>query len=200
MRTKTLLSLAALAASVVAASAANVYSLNTVGYINATNITVALHTGLNMLENPLSTADLTGTNDTVANTISNQLPLNTTVYTWNGTGYNIASYSKGKVSPFPTNWGPVPLPSLNPGQGAWIQIPSNATPPFTLTWAGNVMENKLTPTGNLPNNYMHAGLSLLGSVAPLGGGITTVLQYQPRLNDTVYQWNGTGYTINSYTK
>jgi len=186
MRTKALLCAAALAAGAATSMAQNVYSLNVVGYVNLT-----LPVGYTLVGNPLD-LDGSGTNNTVATVFGATLPVGSAVYTWNGTGYNIASYSKNKAGTA-TNWSPVI--ALNPGTGAWVGIP-NGSGTQTATVVGNVLQGALVNSAILPGG----GYSLVSSVVPVTGGLQTALGYKPALNDATYQWNGTGYNISSYTK
>jgi len=44
------------------------------------------------------------------------------------------------------------------------------------------------------------GISLVASAVPLAGGVTTTLQYNPTLGDTIFVYNGTGYDTYNYKK
>jgi len=187
MRTKALLCAAGLLAVGAATSMAqNVYSLNVVGYVN-TNVVA----GFNLIANPLD-KDGTGTNNLISQVISNQLPLNTTVYEYNGVGYNQFSYAKNKSTGL-TNWSPDG--PLNPGRGVWVSIPAGS-PVQTATFVGNVLQG----VNSNPNIPAGGGFGLVSSLAPLQGGVTTVLKYNPLLNDTLYRYNGVGYDQFSYAK
>jgi hypothetical protein len=187
MRTKALLCAAALAAGACTAMAqGNVYSLNVVGYVNTT-----LPEGFSLVGNPLS-GDGTGSNDLISVVISNQLPLNTTVYAYNGVGYNVSSYAKNKTTGL-TNW--TPDGPLNPGNGVWIRTPAGSGTK-TNTFVGNVLQGQ----DHNPNIPAGGGFALLSPMAPVAGGLTTALNYQPILNDTVYKYNGVGYDVSSYAK
>jgi hypothetical protein len=151
--------------------------------------------GLNLFANNLD-ADLTGTNNTVAGVFGSLLPINTSVQTWNGTGFSPSSYAYNKSSKT-TNWTPnIPL---NPGMGAWIKIPAGAYGGATVTQQiptiGNVIQGGSFTNGNIAPA---GGLSLLSSIVPLSGGITTNLGYHPKVNDTIQFWNGSGFTPYSY--
>jgi hypothetical protein len=171
--------------------AQNVYSLNVVGYIN-----IPLVEGFNLIANQLD-FDGTGTNNTTSNILGTNVPLNTTVYTWSGSAYNIASFAKpkgGTAGAWSANY------TLNPGQGAWLSIPTGglAGTSSNLTTVGQVDQGALVN----PNLAAAGGYSLLGSMVPLSGGLQTVLGYTPSLNDAVYQWNtaSSSYTISSFVK
>jgi len=190
MRTKILVGAAALAAGALTSMAqSNVYSLNVVGYVN-----LPLTQGFNLVANQLD-ADGTGTNNTIQGVFGSLLPPGSTVYTWNGAGYNVASYTKNKAGTA-TNWsGNYPL---NPGQGSWVSIPTGTigTNVLTVTTVGQVLQGAAFAV----NPYYGTGFSLLSSVVPLSGGLVTTMGYTPAASDTVYTWNGTGYNVSSYTK
>jgi hypothetical protein len=190
MRTKALLGAAALAAGALTTMAqSNVYSLNVVGYINLT-----LTEGVNLIANQLD-ADGYGTNNTVPGVFGSVLPPGSSVYTWNGASYNIQTWNRNKPGTA-TNWN-TPSYSLNPGQGAWVVIPSGTlgtTKSLTVTTVGTVLQGALV-NSNLP---ALGGVSLVSSIVPLAGGLQTALGYNAGVNDTVYAWNGTSYTISTY--
>jgi hypothetical protein len=189
MRTKALLGLAALAASAIGASAANVYSLNVVGYINQ-----PLHEGFQVIGNQLD-LDGTGLNNTVTTVFSSNLPVNSIVYTWNGSSWANASTFSSKTK----TWSPANL-ALNPGQAAFVKIPAGAYGGVSsnATIVGNVLQ------GSLVNTYVASGpvnskaiFSPVASIVPLSGGLQTTLKYVPQRGDQVFQYNGTSWAIGS---
>jgi hypothetical protein len=136
MRTKTLLIAAALCAAGIVTSAAQVYSVNVVGYVNVT-----IPAGFSMIANPL--------NNTDGNTLNNLIPqaeIGTTVY-------RFSTEAGFEPSTFIADWNP--NFDMNPGEGVFIQVGSETT----LTFVGEVMQ------GTLENN-MPAGLSIKGSMVP----------------------------------
>jgi len=172
MRTKTLLLTAAVIAAGMAASQAQVYSVNAVGYVNS-----ALPFGFSLVANPLNTTN---------NTIGVLLPTPpdfTTLYKWNESsqGFDIATYFLGA-------WDH-PEYTLNPGEGAVVSAPSA----FTITWVGEVMQGTLANT--VPQNY-----SIRSSKVPQAGTLTALVFPQPNEFDTLYKWNQTtqGYDIFTY--
>jgi len=171
MRTKTLILSAALAVAGAATSmqAQNVYSINVVGYVN-----VAVPTGFSMIANPL---DAGGANDLA--TIIPAPPENTTIYKFNGAGYDISTFSDGAWSDALT---------IKPGEGAFIR---NFSTPFTNTFVGNVVLNS---TNSIPQ-----GFSIRSSTLPQAGKLQTDLGYVPAENDTIYQFTGSGYDIFTYS-
>jgi len=193
MRTKVLICAAALvAASAFTSMAQNVYSLNVVGYIN-----IPLVQGFQLIANQLD-YDGTGTNNTSSNVLGTGLPVNTAVYTWNPktVSYNIDTLAQAKGS---TNVAWSKNYSLNPGQGAWLSIPTSGTlVNSNLTTVGQVDQGALVN----PNLNPAGGFSLLSSMVPLAGGLTTVLGYTPQDNDVVYQWDlaTQSYNVSTYAK
>jgi hypothetical protein len=166
--------------------AQNVYSLNVVGYVNAT-----LKSGFNLVANPLD-FDGTGANNTIVNVLSSNLPLNTTVYTFKPDGSGYDSFSYISIKGAPPAWSPA-TGKINPGQGAWIKAPSNTN----ATFVGTVLQ------GSLQNTNVRSaagGFSFVGSMAPLTGGVQQVLGYVPTLNDVVYRFKAdqSGYDSFSY--
>jgi hypothetical protein len=167
-------------------SQAQVYSQNVVGYVN-----VPLSEGFNLVSTPLD-SDGTGTNTSVIGVFTNSLPVNSQVYTFNGSGYTIASYAANKAHTA-TNWTSNPL--INPGLGYWVSIPTGAFGGGTsnITYVGTVLQ------GNLNNpNITGPGYFIVGSQVPIAGSLQTNLNYTPSLNDQVYTYNGSGYNIYSY--
>ena len=190
MRTKVLICAAAfVAASAFTSMAQNVYSLNVVGYIN-----IPLVEGFQLIANQLD-YDGTGTNNLDANVLGTGLPVGTTVYTWNPAtvSYNIDSLATAKGS---TNVSWSKNYPLNPGQGAWLSIPSGKLTSSNLTTVGQVDQGSLVN----PNLNPAGGFSLVSSMVPLAGGLQTVLGYTPQTKDTVYQWEiaSQSYKISSF--
>jgi hypothetical protein len=185
MRTKALLCAAALAVGAVTSMAqSNVYSLNVVGYVNLT-----LAEGFNLVANQLD-KDGFGTNNTVQGVFAASLPPGSSVYTWTGSGYNTATWAKNKQGTA-TNWNADY--ALNPGQGAWVKIPTGSGT-VTVTTVGTVLQ------GALVNPNIAVGFNLVSSMVPLAGAIMTDLKYNAGANDAIYAWNGAGYTTSTYSK
>jgi len=165
----------------------NVYSANVVGYVN-----LPLTEGFNLVANQLD-LDLTGTNDTLVNVFSNSLPLNSQVFRWNGTSFDVSAFAANKTGTL-TNW-TLNL-TVNPGQGFWLQIPAGAFGggSSNVTIVGNVLQGTLVN----PNFPAAGGFSILSSQVPISGGVTSNLLYKPKLNDQLYQWTGTAYNVFAY--
>jgi hypothetical protein len=196
MRTKTLLlAAAAFAAGLTVSSADPVYSQNVVGYVN-----LPMTNGVFSVVAPALDLDGTGVNNTVASLFPNPA-INDKVYVFNGAGYDILSYivQQSGHSPnytYATNWfdalGAIaPNYPINPGQAAFYLPATNETATIT----GVVLQGT-----NLVNTYFPAAgnFQLLSSIFPIAGGLTSVLGYQPTINDIVYIYDNGQYDIYSY--
>jgi hypothetical protein len=186
MKTKTLLIAAAALAAGVMSSQAQVYSQNIVGYVN-----LNLSEGFNLVATPLD-YDGTGTNSSVTNIYGASLPPSSQIYVFGGSSYTVATYAINKAGTA-TNW--TANPSINPGLGYWVSIPSGAFGGSTsnITVVGTVLQ------GSLKNPAITgAGYTIVGSQVPVAGGITTSLNYFPSPSDQIYAYNGTGYNVYTY--
>jgi hypothetical protein len=189
MKTKTLLIAAATLAVGVIGSQAAVYSANVVGYVN-----IVVSNGYNAINIPVD-YDGTGTNNQVVNIIGTNVPNGTTISTWNS---SLATFNSantfGPTSKNATPHWTTPTAVYNPGQGLFINNPSNF--PVSVTIVGTVLQ------GGLTNNYItQAGFSLVGNQFPVAGGITTTYGYTPKNGDTFSAWNqglGTFSSANTY--
>lgn len=179
MRTKTLLLTVVLgAASIAAAMAQTVYSVNAVGYVN-----VKVPAGaFALLANPLNA----GTNTPA--TVLPDAPNGTRIYKVkaDGSGFWQANKALGKWS------GDVDT-TLNPGEGFWVKNGS-ATAELTLTFVGEVVQGT-NVTVNIP-----AGFSMLGSPIPQAGKVKTDLNLPSKNADKIYFFkaDGSGYDIFNY--
>jgi hypothetical protein len=216
MRTKALLSVAAIAASAITAMAqGNVYSLNIVGYANvkivAGNSFYANpfnHSGNNSASNIFTLAPL---DDGGANP-NNQMN-SFYVLTFNGAGYDQVYYENdftaNNLGPGFAGWATdnsgstaATPPILNPGKGFII---NNAGPVYTNTFVGDVVPSPGT-TNLFP---IGGGNQLVGSVLPVAGNQTGLTSPLPAplapLDDGganpnnyfnsfyVLTWNGAGF-------
>jgi hypothetical protein len=174
MRTKTLLATAVLSAAGVATSMAQVFSVNAVGYVN-----VKVPPGFSLIANQLNAPDAK------LSALIPTAPAGTTVYKFNGTAYEIASFDD-----LDNAW-VGPAITLSPGEGAFIRNPTAAE--FTVTFVGEV------PAGSL-SNPLPAGFSIRSSQVPQAGKITTDLGFPAGAGDVIYQFNSTTdqYVINSF--
>jgi len=196
MRTKTLLIAAAtaLAAAVTSAQAQTVYSQNIVGYVN-----LALTPGSDELVAPALDVDGTGTNGTITTVVGTNVAVNTAVLIWNGSGFDTLTYSKNPSAPHgATVWWTatggvnenVPNYPINVGQGFFIDDPTDT----------NLVETGVVMQGTLVNNLPAGSDSLVASIVPIGGDLTTNLNYLPTLNDSALIWTGSGYQTYTYSK
>jgi len=167
MRTKTLLLTASIIAAGVAASQAQVYSVNAVGYVNVT-----LKPGYNLIANPLN-----GTNNAVSTVLpAGGLPDDTTLLTWNQglQDFNQADFVAGGVW-----YNQAGLPSgtvVAPGKGIFVQLP--AGPNVTATFVGEVPQGATT-------NPIGPNFGFYSSVVPQSAGLSTLLF--PGVVDMTYQ-------------
>jgi hypothetical protein len=170
MRTKSLLLTAAVLAAGIAASNAQVYSANVVGYT-----TLNLVAGYNLVANQLD-ADGTGNNNTLNSVFGNNLPSSSQVF-------KFASGSFGTSDLYVTGpgWLSGGTMTLNPGEGVFVNCPSAAT----VTLVGQVLQGSLSTT-------IPAGYSIISSKVPQAGAIQSTLGYVPNNNDQIYQWNAAG--------
>jgi len=185
MRTKALLSVAAIAASAITAMAqGNVYSLNIVGYA-----TVTVNSGYNLMANPLSAGVTNGANEI--------MPIldGESVLTWNGTGFNFVIYDStagGWVQQDDIT--PSAPPSLPPGQGFFLFNP-NPTP-TNFTFVGQVVPGPSSST----TATLKAGYNLVGSTLPAAvSTITNTPVSLPVIDGmSILQWNGSTYNVTIY--
>ena len=191
MRTKALLLGAAAVAAGLMTSHAQVYSANIVGYVNT-----PLTNGVIAVVAPSLDADGTGTNNTVS-TVFPGPTVGDNVFVFNGSGYNILSYSTvghgaGAVTGWYLNGSQTNGYPLNPGVSVFYQPAANET----NTQVGTVLQGT-----NLVNKYFPAGggIGLVASQVPIAGGVTTALGYIPTVGDNIFIYNGSGYNIYSYS-
>jgi len=180
MRTKTLFLAAALvAAGIFSSKAQNVYSQNTVGYVN----TVSVGGTFNLIANPLDD----GTNTVVD--LFGSAPNQTEVEVWNGSSYTLSKKIAG-------NWTTNLL--LYPGTGFFLEYPVSAGT-VTNTFVGNVVVQQPdgvqlgTNTTALPGSFV-----LDGSVFPISDtltGATMNLGSVLANASEVETWNGSSFTL-----
>jgi hypothetical protein len=170
---------AAALASTVISSEAQVYSQNIVGYVNIP----AVRGNVN-IANPLAESN----GNSLTNIISNPNTGSggpwdyTIVNVWNGTGYTGYTLDSG----FPTgvadptdNFG-VPAPTINPGTAFFFV--NNTSSSNTVTVVGTVQVSA-PPTGSqtvgTATNTITTNPSdvLIGSIIPVGGGLSSVLNF-----------------------
>jgi hypothetical protein len=148
MRTKTLLTAAAvIAAGLASSQAQTVYSANIVGYVS---VVFKANGQYVLASNPLDD----GTN--TASSILASLPNKSQIQVWDGVS-SFTSASKGSA-------GFSPNLSIPVGQGFFVTVPG--TSDFTNTFVGNVVP---APGGSSTNNFPSGTFVLVGSALPVGG-------------------------------
>jgi hypothetical protein len=211
MRTKTLLiAAAALAVGTVASMAQTTYSQNVVGYVNLTVPAGKFALVANQLQNG---SDAAKTNNNV-NAIFSGLTSdpnavnNTTLYLWNGAGYNVYQYFTtadadtwfyaNSGNGFYDSGGTLASGSVNQGGGSFLYNPSSTI--VTNTFTGTVVQGTNLMT-------IKNGFNMLSFVAPVAGAIASTNSFanfpgtsDPNAvnNDVLYQWNGAGYNVYQY--
>ncbi len=169
MRTKLILTTAALGVAGSLGAMAQVYSVNAVGYIN---VTVAAGK-LGLVANQLNAG---------GNTVNDVIPTapdGTILYKYAGaSGFTIIGREFGE-------WGAGGAENLKPGTGFFVA--NNGATDLTITFVGEV------PTGSL-STPLTQGLNLVGSQVPQAGKISTDLGYTAADGDQVFQWDATAQT------
>jgi len=171
MRTKTLLLTAAVFAAGLAASMAQVYSVNSVGYVNF----AISRSGFALVANPLN-----GTNNQI-NTILSGVPVDTQLYRFVNGSYADAESFTGTPAQGGIGWvdggGNPSTTVLNPGEGFFLYVPSATT----VTFVGEVPQGKLTNA--IPNHF-----SIRASQVPQSSDVNT-LGFPGVVDDTLYFWD-----------
>jgi len=207
MRTKTMLISALLGAlgSVAVMAQSNVYSLNTVGYVNVT-----IPSGYSIVTCPLICSPDNTLNTLMPNTNGqyvipgqahlfvysyiNGVGYNPTVEETVGTGVNASGWANGGADV-----------TISPGVAVFLYSTFPAGSNLTATFVGQV------PTASNYNmtNTLVPGYNLTGSILPFAGDLVstnsngtnfTVAFTTPGLHDFVYPYiNGTGFVSYEYT-
>jgi len=166
MRTKTLLLSAAVGAAGLLAADAQVYSVNSVGYVNKELATAGFH----IISNPLAAAD------NELNTIIPTAPEGSLIYFFSGGSFSaeIPEYFDG------VGW--FPNLELADGEGVFIFVPT----PTTLTFVGEVRQGALSTS-------IPAGFSIRGSQVPQQATLTD-LGVPGGDGDLVYTFNSAAQT------
>jgi hypothetical protein len=169
MRTKVLVCALALAASIGATVAQNVYSLNVVGYYN---ITLAANQKA-MIANQLNT-----TNNTLSALIPNG-PAGAQFFKFAAGGFTAYNFDDLDLV-----WAPNGTATLNPGEGGFYISPAATT----LTFVGEVLQGSLV-------NQLPLGTKVMrSSIVPQQGLITTDLGLPGEAGDQMFTFAGGGYT------
>jgi len=188
MRTKAILLSTLLGAlGSVSVNAQNVYSLNTVGYINVTVVP-----GFNIISCPLIGATdpisgLTNTIGTLLNNGANQYK-GATVWSFDPAvagGYtNDTANTKG--DPNTNGWEGGGQITMLPGVAVWFDNPFTTN--LTLTFVGQVT------TGQNMTNPLITGFNLVSSILPMAGDLVTNSLSDLTATPSVESYNGTSYT------
>jgi len=161
MRTKLILTTAALGIASSLGAWAQVYSVNAVGYINVT-IPAGKY---QIVANQLNTG---------GNTVNEVIPTTqdgVIIYKYTqGSGYSINAYDAG--------WG-TPAQVIKPGESFFLFNPTASD--LTITFVGEV------PQGSLSTPLV-AGLNLVASQVPQAGALTGALGYTATDGDQVYKY------------
>jgi hypothetical protein len=184
MRTKALLSVAAIAASAITAMAqGNVYSLNIVGYA-----TVPVQPGYNLLANPLDAGSTNGAG-TIMPILDGEV-----ILTWSGGKFSEVMYDSTAL-PTP-GWvladdtTPAAPPSLPPGAGFFFFNPAATATNFTFV--GQVVPGP-SSSNSIP---LTPGYNLVGSALP--AAVTTITNTPVSLpvidGMVLLQWNNGKYS------
>jgi len=170
-------------ASAVNSSAAEVFSANTVGFVN-----VNVPTGFSMIANPVIAADNS------LNALLGNVPIGTQIFKFSrqNASYEIFEYSQ---NPFTGNaaWSPNGDAVLLPGEGAFI---SNPDADYTITFTGEVA------LGPSSNSTIGVGFSIVSSVVPQSGKLQENLSFPAEVGDQVFLFNaGTqSYQVFEYSQ
>jgi hypothetical protein len=182
MRTKVLLCVAALAASLASSMAQNVYSLNVVGYYN---VTIPAG-GLYMVANQLNT-----TNNTLDGVMFGVAD-GSQFYKYAG-GYSAYAYDAFGGPSGNGGWvGSPPNQTLNPGEAGFFKDVNGGTGQV-ITFVGEVLQN--TSPGLV--NTLPIGNSIRASMVPQQGTATGDLKIPGEDGDQLYVYNN-GYAAYAY--
>src|SRR2546430_2618053 len=189
MRTKTLLLTAVLSAAGIATSLAQgtVDSVNAVGYVNQ----ACAIAGFYIISNPLNSG-----NNAISSVIRDG-PDGAIVYRFSSTGgfdTDPPNYIAG--SGWFTSKGAATT-VLAPGEAFFVQIPSGATLPVTMTFVGEVPQG--TSLSN-PVTLKAGTFSLLASQVPLSAKLSDPLMNFPAADgDTIYFYRNGSYSNPAYS-
>jgi hypothetical protein len=170
----------------------NVYSLNTVGYVNVT----PAGNQFVCIANPV-------TNTTVANTLGNligtNLPVNGQVLKWN---YAAVKFDIFQRVIFGNGWSPVAgaTATLNVGEGVFMKSPTA----MTNTFVGDVLQANLYAPGPL-TNHLRSGLELIGNLVPDSGdinalGLGAAIPFSSSPQNQILKWNVGTQTYNIFSR
>jgi len=172
MKTKLCLLAAALLGASAVTGAAQVYSVNAVGFVNV--VIPAGPNSFTIIANPLNAAD----NSVAA--LFPSVPAGSAIYTFNGTSF--VANNRGFSA-----WSN-PTQTLVPGQAFFFKNPSASA--ITNTFVGEVPQGTLTTP-------LSAGFQLVSSQVPQSGLVTTDLGMPATTGEAVYRFvNGAYQSFN----
>lgn len=177
MRTKTLLLTAVLSAAGAAASLAQVYSVNTVGYVNVS----FPRAGFYIVANPLNNG-----NNQISTVIPNP-PDGTTVYRFSNGQFGDPPGFVAGAGWFNSTGAATDV--LAPGEAFFVQMPAGVTYPVTLTFIGEVPQGQSLSN---PVTIRASAFSLIASQVPVSAALlsTNIMQFPAADGDTVYLFDG----------
>jgi hypothetical protein len=168
MRTKTLIIASALVAAGIVTSAAQVFSVNVVGYVNVT-----VPAGFSIIANPLDNTNSNALSELIPNP-----PFGTTVYKFDPVD-GFASTT------FQFSWDPDF--TLNPGEAAFI----NTDEETTLTFVGEVKQ------GDTLDVNLAAGFNLVSSIVPAEESLEDA-GFPAEFGDTFYLFRSGDYVSTTF--
>lgn len=163
MRTKLILTTAVVGVAGSLGAAAQVYSVNAVGYIN---VTVPAR-GYALVANQLNAGG-----NTVQEVLGTQ-PDGTILFKYSQAGgfaANGAEFGEWEN----------PAQVIAPGEGFFLQ--NNGATPLTVTFVGEVPQGALSTP-------LAAGLNLVSSKVPQAGGLSSALGFPAADGDQIFQWD-----------
>jgi hypothetical protein len=168
MKIKTVfLSVSVFAAALSACMAQSTFSVNAVGYVN-----VPVIRGYQIIGNPLINSNNT------LNVILPSVEDNTKIYRFSPFTQTYMAPSTFFFDPDINAGAWSPDVALFPGEGVVLFSPTAGT----LTFIGEVAQGSLT-------NRLYPNFSILSSIVPQAGEITSVLRFVPCDNDSIYFFN-----------
>jgi hypothetical protein len=136
--------------------------------------------------------DIDGSSQTPSMVVGDQLPINSQVFTWNGSSWDIEDYLSG-VKTDPDFWNP-DTASIEPGVGFFLKCSTAGTNAsydvFLLGEVPDVETNDITA---------QVGLTALGYPYPAQEYWTnTAMALGAAVNDRFFTWNGSSYDIEDF--
>ena len=181
--------MAAVGALGAAYAMADVFSANTVGFVNL----VLPNDGWHMIVNPLN-----NTNNNLSSIIPSGIPSGSSIWRWDATAQNYSENCSfaGAGAPGDIVWEPDSV--INPGEGFLLGVFTDGVlaPPYTITFVGDVMQN---PVGGPPlSTTLKPHWNMVGSQVPQQGDITADLKYVVQDGDEAWSWDGVAQNWGTY--